>query len=80
MGKEIWYSRPLSFLWSQYNDFFKHKKGTPEEFYREMEHKFLTCFGISSAQRRTNLIILDLWHLEVNKKSVYDTALQKRIF
>lgn len=68
MGKKIWYSRPLSYMWEQYNNFFRQKKGTPDDFYKDMVNLISKDPFISKEKKIVNLSALDLWRVEVHKK------------
>lgn len=63
MAKKIWYSKPLSEMWSQYN---KSKK-TPEEFFHE-KNRQIYAYSFSSNDLQCRVSILDLWHLDTVKK------------
>lgn len=67
MAKKIWYSKPLSEMWSQYNKFYRQSRGSLENFFKEKNRQiYTTSFSYDDIQCHTS--ILDLWYLDTVKK------------
>ena len=71
MGKKIWYSKPLSEMWTQYNKFYRQTKGSVDEFYKEKDRQIRTWVGISQQDIQCHESILDLWRLDAKKKFIH---------
>lgn len=71
MGKKIWYSKPLSEMWAQYNKFYRQTKGTVEEFYNEKNRQIRMWPGATSQDVQCHESILDLWRLDKKKKFMH---------
>lgn len=71
MGKKIWYSKPLSEMWAQYNKFNHQTKGTVKEFYYEKNRQIFSNPYISPGDIQSHASILDLWRLDAHKKFMH---------
>ena len=67
MSKKIWYSKPLSEMWSQYNKFYRICRGTVDEFYSEKNKQIFSTFNQRSEDIQCHTSILDLWRLDAHK-------------
>jgi len=71
MAKKIWYSKPLSNIWSQYNSFYRETKCSPKQFYTEKNRQILSSQYLPSEQLQIETNILDLWRLDVSKEFIH---------
>ena len=67
MGKKIWYSKPLSDMWSQYKQYYRLSKGSVEDFFKEKNQQILTT-PASPLDIQCWASILDLWRLDAHQK------------
>jgi hypothetical protein len=71
MAKKIWYSKPLSNIWNQYNSFYNQTKGTPKQFYSEKNNQILSSQFLPHEKLQIETNILDLWKLDVSKEFIH---------
>ena len=71
MGKKIWYSKPLSDMWSQYKQYYRLYKGNVEDFKKEKNNQIITSYDASPLDKQSWISILDLWHLDAHKKFLH---------
>ncbi len=71
MAKKIWYSKPLSNMWNQYNTFYKQARGTPKQFYLEKNRQILSSQYLPPEKLQIETNILDLWRLDVSRKFIH---------
>jgi len=79
MSKKIWYSKPLSEMWSQYNKFYRIYRGTVDEFYSEKNKQIFSTFNQSPEDIQCHTGILDLWRLDAHKKFMHIYFKQKEL-
>jgi hypothetical protein len=71
MAKKIWYSKPLSNIWNQYNSFYRQTRGSPKEFYTEKNQQILRSQYLPAESLQIETNILDLWKLDVSNEFVH---------
>ena len=79
MSKRIWYSKPLSEMWSQYNKFYKLYRGTVDEFYFEKNKQIFSTPNQKPEDIQSHASILDLWRLDIHKKFIHIYFKQKEL-
>lgn len=79
MSKRIWYSKPLSEMWSQYNKFYKLYRGTVDEFYFEKNKQIFSTPNQKPEDIQSHASILDLWQLDTHKKFIHIYFKQKEL-
>ena len=79
MSKRIWYSKPLSEMWSQYNKFYKLCRGTVDEFYFEKNKQIFSTPNQKPEDIQSHTSILDLWRLDIHKKFIHIYFKQKEL-
>lgn len=78
MGKKIWYSKPLSDMWSQYKQYYRLSKGSVEDFFKEKNQQILTT-PASPLDIQSWASILDLWRLDAHQKFIHIYFKQKEL-
>lgn len=71
MAKKIWYSKPLSNIWNQYNSYYRQASGSPKQFFIEKNQQILRSQYLPPESLQIEINILDLWRLDVSKEFVH---------
>ena len=66
-------------MWSQYNKFYKIYRGTVEEFYSEKNKQIFFAPNQKPEDVQCHKSILDLWHLDTDKKFIHIYFKQKEL-
>ncbi len=79
MGKKIWYSKPLSDMWSQYKQYYRLYKGSTEEFFYFRNNEIIQSRSSDPEDIQSWTNILDLWRLDTQKRFIHIYFKQKEL-
>lgn len=68
MGKKPWYSKPLSIQWELYLEYYKHNKGTIEQFANQKIKEISINPLMDWKKRQLHSFLWNLWYSDASKK------------